>query len=203
MPEPLGYVDFDDMGIADEEVLVRVPATEMEKVRRGQYVKIESKSPDKKKYLGRIISGPLFVPDAVDKNSAFARASILNAATISFRPDFHAVCGAEILSGIDSEMHRTGAFGRPQPQSPVYSLDSNNIQQLIGIEGDMYLGQLTGYQDVKMLFPAHKNAGLPRNVGIFGTVGSGKTNTSQVLIEEASKNGWSVIVLSLLQEGFQ
>ncbi|EET90489.1 MAG: hypothetical protein UNLARM2_0161, partial [Candidatus Micrarchaeum acidiphilum ARMAN-2] len=39
--------------------------------------------------------------------------------------------------------------------------------------------------------------GLPRNVGIFGTVGSGKTNTSQVLIEEAVKSGWSVVVLDV------
>ena len=97
MTEAIGYVNFDSTNAKDGEVEVRVPFTEMEKVRRGQYVKIESKS-DKgtKNYLARIIHGPLFVPDAVDKDSAFARAAILNAGTVSFRPDFHAVCGAEI-----------------------------------------------------------------------------------------------------------
>lgn len=38
---------------------------------------------------------------------------------------------------------------------------------------------------------------LPRNVGIFGTVGSGKTNSAQVLIEEASRAGYAVIVLDV------
>src|SRR5262249_17678809 len=32
---------------------------------------------------------------------------------------------------------------------------------------------------------------------IFGTVGSGKSNTSQVLVEEAASNGWAVIVLDV------
>jgi hypothetical protein len=38
---------------------------------------------------------------------------------------------------------------------------------------------------------------LPRNLGIFGTVGSGKSNTAQVVIEEAAANGWAVIVLDV------
>jgi len=41
---------------------------------------------------------------------------------------------------------------------------------------------------------------LPRNLGIFGTVGSGKSNTSQVVIEEAAANGWAVIVLDVESE---
>ena len=38
---------------------------------------------------------------------------------------------------------------------------------------------------------------LPRNVGIFGTVGSGKSNTAQVLIEEAAAGGWAVVVIDV------
>ncbi|MFO0846662.1 MAG: DUF87 domain-containing protein [Gemmataceae bacterium] len=38
---------------------------------------------------------------------------------------------------------------------------------------------------------------MPRNVGIFGTVGSGKSNSVQVLVEEASQRGWAVIMLDL------
>src|SRR5262249_15452451 len=41
---------------------------------------------------------------------------------------------------------------------------------------------------------------LPRNLGIFGTVGSGKSNTAQVVIEEASQYGWAVIVLDVESE---
>src|SRR5437868_3766756 len=41
---------------------------------------------------------------------------------------------------------------------------------------------------------------VPRNVGIFGTVGAGKSNSTQVLIEEAAENGWAVIVLDVESE---
>ena len=37
----------------------------------------------------------------------------------------------------------------------------------------------------------------PEIIGIFGTVGSGKTNSSQVLIEEAAAAGWAVVVLDV------
>jgi DNA helicase HerA-like ATPase len=41
---------------------------------------------------------------------------------------------------------------------------------------------------------------LPRNLGIFGTVGSGKSNTAQVVIEEAARAGWAVIVVDVESE---
>jgi hypothetical protein len=61
----------------------------------------------------------------------------------------------------------------------------------------MYVGRLTGYEQVKVLFDGHDKRVLPRNFGIFGTVGSGKTNTSQVLIEEATAAGYAVVVLDV------
>ncbi|PKL57601.1 MAG: hypothetical protein CVV34_06660, partial [Methanomicrobiales archaeon HGW-Methanomicrobiales-5] len=44
--------------------------------------------------------------------------------------------------------------------------------------------------------PESKNF-IPRNIGIFGTVGSGKSNTTQVLIEESVKAGWAVVVIDV------
>src|SRR5262249_819330 len=38
---------------------------------------------------------------------------------------------------------------------------------------------------------------LPRNVGIFGTVGSGKSNAAQVLIEEATAQRWAAVVVDV------
>ena len=51
--------------------------------------------------------------------------------------------------------------------------------------------------DIRVHFGSNNKSVLPRNVGIFGTVGSGKTNSAQVLIEEASATGWAVIVLDV------
>jgi DNA helicase HerA-like ATPase len=68
---------------------------------------------------------------------------------------------------------------------------------LIGSGGDMKLGTLAGWDAVPVSLQSRNKEVLPRNVGIFGTVGSGKSNTAQVLIEEASARGWAVIVLDV------
>jgi DNA helicase HerA-like ATPase len=68
---------------------------------------------------------------------------------------------------------------------------------MLGLVGDIELGHLLGYQEVKVCAPSDSKNFLPRNVGIFGTVGSGKSNTTQVLMEEATAAGWAVVVVDV------
>jgi len=61
----------------------------------------------------------------------------------------------------------------------------------------MQLGTLAGWDSVPVGLQSQSKDVLPRNVGIFGTVGSGKSNTAQVMIEEAAAHGWAVIVVDV------
>ena len=198
--KPLGYVNFDpSRSGSTEELQVMIPYGMLRSVRLGQYVKIESYSDEaEKKFFGVITGGPFYEPDAVSKDSALARASILQAGSVSFTPDYHAVCSVQIMGELDDvNMRILGTFTRPRPQSKVRAITSDEIEKFLELKGDMYLGRLAGYSNVSVRLPSNKNAALPRNLGIFGTVGSGKTNTSQVLIEEASRTNWAVIVLDI------
>lgn len=199
-PKPIGYINFDGAPGANNEVEIIVPYDRLSQMRRGQYVLLSSTATGAQRhYLARIIRGPFYVPDAVSKDSAFARASILQADEVKFRPDYHGVCKAEVLGELpDAESFAVaGAFSRPVPQTAVVPLAPERITKLLGLDGDMYLGKLTGYPEVRVNFKSNNKAVIPRNLGIFGTVGSGKTNTSQVLIEEASQAGFAVIVLDV------
>src|ERR1043165_2067432 len=63
----------------------------------------------------------------------------------------------------------------------------------------MVLGSLLGYEEQRVevrVNAANKNV-LPLNVGIFGTVGSGKSNTVQVLVEETSQADWACVVIDV------
>lgn len=199
--KPIGYINFDGAPGANNEVEIIVPYDRLNDMRRGQYVLLNSSATAGKErhYLARIIRGPFYIPDAVSKDSAFARAAILQADEVKFRPDYHGVCKAEVLGELPDadSLSVAGSFSRPVPQTAVVPLGAERIKHMLGLDGDMYLGKLTGYPEVRVNFKSDSKAVLPRNLGVFGTVGSGKTNTSQVLIEEATAAGFAVVVLDV------
>lgn len=193
----LGYVNFDSGVGQNNEVEIRIPFDKLKELSRGKYVIIPYDKEDYF-YLARLTRGPFFTPDAVSRDSAFARASIVQAADIAFLPDYHGIGFCELIGIFDyNSSHLSGVQTRPYPKSAVYNLPPEKIQELLKLKGNMYLGQLSGYEGIRVYLDANSKVVLPRNIGIFGTVGSGKTNSAQVLIEEASAAGWSVIVLDV------
>lgn len=196
-PRPIGFVNFDGVTGDNSIIEIRVPFNDIKRIQRGQYILVGLEGSEEA-YLGRITHGPFFTPDAVSKESAFARAAILMANEVPFIPDFHGVCRAELLGHINLKDYSLDWYAsRPFPKSQVWTMDPERIAGLLKLEGNMYVGCLTGYEQIKVHFNSQDKKVLPRNLGIFGTVGSGKTNTAQVLIEEATASGWSVIVLDV------
>ncbi len=195
--QALGFVNFDSGVGSNNEVEIRVPFDRLKELSRGKYVIIpHDKSGNY--YLARLTRGPFFTPDAVSRDSAFARASIVQAGDIAFMPDYHGIGYCELIGLFHyNSSHLSGVQTRPHPKSPVFNLPSDKIQELLKLKGNMYLGQLSGYEGIRVYLDANSKVVLPRNIGIFGTVGSGKTNSSQVLIEEAVAAGWAVIVLDV------
>ena len=193
----LGFVNFDSSVGSNNEVEIRVPFDKLQELSRGKYVIIPHGSYGYY-YLARLTRGPFFTPDAVSRDSAFARASIVQAGDIAFIPDYHGIGYCELIGLFHyNSSHLSGVQTRPHPKSPVYNLPPDKIQELLKLKGSMYLGQLSGYEGIRVYLDAQSKVVLPRNIGIFGTVGSGKTNSSQVLIEEAAAAGWAVVVLDV------
>lgn len=193
----IGFVNFDSGVGSNNEVEIRIPFDKLKELSRGKYVIIPHDT-DGYFYLARLTRGPFFTPDAVSRDSAFAKASIVQAGDIAFIPDYHGIGFCELIGlfHYDSS-HLSGVQTRPHPKSPVFNLPPDKIQELLKLKGNMYLGHLSGYEGIRVYLDANSKVILPRNIGIFGTVGSGKTNSSQVLIEEASAAGWSVVVLDV------
>jgi hypothetical protein len=195
--DALGFVNFDSGVGSNNEVEIRIPFDKLKELLRGKYVIIPHDS-DGYYYLARITRGPFFTPDAVSRDSAFARASIVQAGDIAFIPDYHGIGYCELIGLFHyNSSHLSGVQTRPHPKSPVFNLPPDKIQELLKLKGNMYLGHLSGYEGIRVYLDANSKVVLPRNIGIFGTVGSGKTNSSQVLIEEAAAAGWAVVVLDV------
>jgi DNA helicase HerA-like ATPase len=192
----LGHIHFDS-GSAKSNLSELLALSERaDSVFRNKYVKMNSDN--SRVFLGRIVEGPFFIPEEVGRDSAFAQTAILRGEKFKALPSYYTLARVEILGEYDAKAGTTyGTSSRPLPKATVNDLDPAEVQRLIGLSGDMLLGQLAGYTDVQVRVDSGSKKVLPRNVGIFGTVGAGKTNTAQVLIEEASKAGYAIVVLDV------
>jgi len=123
--------------------------------------------PDEIVYVARVIDGPIFKVQG---------------------PYYVLELSTMIINGV-----RTVVQSRPKPGSPVRLLGTAT-QSYIGALGDMTLGTLVGQKDVKI---SVNSPSLTRHIGIFGTTGSGKSNTLQVIAEEASRLKQCVLIFDI------
>src|SRR5262249_6612094 len=131
------------------------------------------------RFLARLVEGPFF-PTAPGADTEIA---------------IEAEIQAELVGDMSCDTNN-----RPTPGSGVYELPAQQIKDMVGLDGDMLLGCLAGREDLPILLRSKSKEVLPRNIGIFGTVGAGKSNTVQVLIEEAARRDWAIVVLDLEAE---
>ncbi len=198
MDENVGYIDFDNQ-IADNQVSeVLTTSEKVGKIFRNKYVLVkEGNTPTPPKdFIGRIVDGPFYAPEEISRTSAIAQATILRGDDVPVMPRYFARESIEVLGEYrDKTLFSTGT--RPRPKSEVIELKSEDIKNILGAQGNMFVGKLAGYEDVNIFLDANDKKVLPRNMGIFGTVGSGKSNTAQVIIEEAIENGYAVILFDV------
>lgn len=193
----LGFVNFDAPNAKNNLIEVLVVRDKINHLRLNRFVKIENVLEKNRFYVGRVVQGPFFQPEEVERNSALAQVSILHGKEFPAPPEYYASYVIEVV-GIWKENRLAHGGVRPTPQSKVYSLTTREINDLLGLSaGDMSVGHLEGYTDIHVRIDSKRISVLPRNLGIFGTVGSGKTNSAQVLIEELCQKDWAVIVLDV------
>ena len=194
----LGHVHYDGNLRSNDEIEFLILEKDCERIGSNKYVKIISKYGSKREYIGRICAGPFYIPEELSRDSALTQTSILYGDKFPHVPPYFGL-GRILLLGEYVNGRLENLSDRPIPQSEVMDLDASEISSLLlpTDNVDMIWGYLAGYPEVKVLSPSSDKRLLPRNIGIFGTVGSGKTNSSQVVIEEAVKAGYAVIVVDV------
>ncbi len=175
----LGHVAPDTHAATNERVTIRASHHQRRRILRNQFVTIIDALAPQTVFLGRVVGGPFFPPPAGEGGDILAEVEVQG----------------ELR---DNRPHDTN--NRPATGSAVHELRADDVRAMLGLAGDMVLGCLSGRDDLGVSLQSNSKDVLPRNVGIFGTVGSGKSNSVQVLIEEASAAGWAVILLDLEAE---
>jgi DNA helicase HerA-like ATPase len=177
----LGVVALDDESVDNASIKAVVSRDAWHKFRRDAYVGIRD-SDANAEFLGRVVAGPFHVD-----SSGGTRTS----------GDYEVTGRIEVLGRIQEGERLTSTPTRPRPGCEVYEFPADRLRKFLGIGGDILIGHLAGHGTLHVSAESTSKNFFPRNVGIFGTVGSGKSNTAQVLIEEAVKAGWAVVVVDV------
>lgn len=194
----LGYINFDGNGSDNTTSAAMVSAERRKHFRRDIYVGIDDKEQNIE-FLGRIVEGPFHTPHEISSDSAITRTTVLHPERTKFRPTYFVYGTIEVLGQLINGERVVPTPTRPRPYCEITIFPPDRLKNLLEINGDILLGHLMGYEEQRIQVRAdstNKNF-LPRNLGIFGTVGSGKSNTTQVLIEEATEAGWAVVVIDV------
>src|SRR2546423_1260018 len=192
----VGFVNFDAGNIENTTSGAMVSAELRQHFRRDVYVGIRDREQNID-FLGRIVEGPFHAPHEVSQDSAITRTTVLHPDRTQFRPTYYVYGTIEVLGALTEGEHVVPTPTRPRPYSEIYIFPENRLRQLLEIEGDFYLGHLMGYSRVTVQTRVDNKNFLPRNVGVFGTIGSGKSNTTQVIMEEALRAGWAVVAIDV------
>ena len=192
----VGFTHFDNPSSRDNLVTVLTTRNDLKLLASQTLVRIKSREEDKRSYLGLVVRGPFAEPDAVSANSTIAVGVVVQGKKLSFTFDYHGRAEIEIL-GEESNGKLIPPGRRPHPKSPVYLLDPDESEEVLGMKGDMCLGTVVGYDYMDARIEPRDKSILPRHTGIIGTTGGGKSTTVATLIHRAQKAQIATIVFDV------
>ena len=194
----IGYVLLDSFNNEDDLVPVLADQDTAKLVAHWRYVLIEEASERKKKYFAQILKGPLHTPEWGNASEGQNVFPIVKGDEIAFVPSFHSYYLTKVLGEIVEvngvKLLQT-AFTRPMPKSQVSYIPREELNNYLSLVSDKTpIGILANYgTDDPVPFYITDRL-VNRQLGIFGSTGSGKSNTVIALAETLLERDWCVII---------
>jgi DNA helicase HerA-like ATPase len=195
-PEEAGAVGrtmFDLPSSQDNSITVLLPDEQLNALPSQALLRIRSR--DGHTYIGTVVAGPFHEPDALRADSSLLVTVVTRSAI--FVPPYHGRVQVEILGEELANGKLVPPRLRPQPNSAVVPLTTEEVVAVLHAEGDLQIGQLVGLEAVNVGIPSFNKAVLPRHTAILGTTGSGKSTTVARLVEQAQASGCAVVLLDV------
>ncbi len=195
LEKAVGFTHFDTQASHDNLITVLTTRDDLHLLASQTLVRVKSHE-DKRSYLGLVVRGPFAEPDAVSANSTIAVGVVVQGKKLTYTFDYHGRAEIEIL-GEESGGKLVPPGRRPRPKSPVFLLDDEESEHVLGMNGDLCLGMVVGYDYMEARFHPMDKSILPRHTGIIGTTGGGKSTTVATLIHRAQEAGIATIVFDV------
>ncbi len=195
LEKAVAFTHFDTASSQDNLITVLMTRDDLHKLPSQTLVRVKSLE-DKRSYLGVVVRGPFSEPDAVAANSTIAVGVVVQGKKLSYTFDYHGRAEIEIL-GEERGSTLIPPGHRPRPKSPVFLLDDEESEHVLGMQGELCLGMVVGYKEMEARIDASDKSVLPRHTGIIGTTGGGKSTTVATLIHRAQSSGIATIVFDV------
>ncbi len=194
----IGYVLLDSFNNEDDLIPVLTDQDTAQLIASRRYVLIEETGQRRKKYFAQIIKGPLHTPEWGTSSDGQNVFPIVRGEEIAFVPSFHSYYLAKVLGEIIETNGRKilqTAFTRPMPKSQVSYIPKDELYNYLQLTSDKTpIGILSNYgTDDPVPFYITDRL-VNRQLGIFGSTGSGKSNTVIALAETLLERDWCVII---------
>lgn len=196
--DKIGFVLLDSFNNEDDLVPVLADQDTAKLVARRRYVLIEETGERGKKYFAQIVKGPLHTPEWGGASEGQNVFPIVKGEEIAFVPSFHSYYLAKVLGEIvevEDARFLQSAFTRPMPKSQVSYIPKEQLNEYLSLVADKTpIGILANYgTDDPVPFYITDRL-VNRQLGIFGSTGSGKSNTVIALAETLLERDWCVII---------
>ncbi len=196
LEKAVGFTHFDTASSQDNLITVLMTRDDLHKLPSQTLVRVKSLE-DNHSYLGVVVRGPFSEPDAVAANSSIAVGVVVQGKKLSYTFDYHGRAEIEILGEESDDSKLIPPGHRPRPKSPVFLLDDEESEHVLGMKGELCLGMVVGYKQMEARIDALDKSVLPRHTGIIGTTGGGKSTTVATLIHRAQSSGVATIVFDV------
>jgi DNA helicase HerA-like ATPase len=195
LADAVGFTHFDTSSSEDNLLTILLSRDDLNQLASQTLVRIKSRE-DKRSYLGVVVQGPFSEPDAVPANSTMAIGVVVQGKKVQYTFDYHGRCAVEVL-GEEVNGNLIPPRYRPRPKSPVFVLTENESRTVLGVGGDLSLGQVVGYENMEARISSTDKAVLPRHTGIIGTTGGGKSTTVATSIHRFQNAAIATIVFDV------
>lgn len=188
----IGRTMFDTPVSKDGTLTVLLPRDSIDELPSQALVRIESRA-DGRTYLAAIVEGPFAEPDGLRADATPIVVMTVKGGLLM--PPYHGRAQVEVIGERLKEGAVVPPRRRPKPNSPVFTLGSEETAEVLRLGGNLRLGLAEGFEDLAVSVPADSKTVFPRHLGILGTTGGGKSTTVSGLVAKAQKQGMTIVLI--------
>lgn len=190
----VGWTAFDSLASDDGTITVLIPKDSILELPHQSLVRIKSRPPDGRSYLGAVVKGPFAEPDGLRADAPIVVTATVRGQGRILIGQYHGRVQVELIGEELENGFTVPPRHRPLPNSPIYPLSPGETAKILKTDGDILLGVAESHDAIEVRIPIAKSV-LPRHLGVLGTTGGGKSTTVSGLIVQLQKSGVACVVL--------